>query len=124
MLRSLDMERAGNFLGNTFRKMKRPEAAIAWLSAVWPSVVGSTLAAHTRPVRCSQGRLEISADAKPWRRQIEGLSVEFSAQVNKAWGSTLVREVKFVASQAELRHVSKELDNDHTPFVRGNRKQR
>ena len=117
------MERAGNFLGNTFRKMKRPEAAIAWLSAVWPSVVGSTLAAHTRPVRCSHGRLEISADAKPWRRQIEGLSVEFSAQVNKAWGSTLVREVKFVASQAELRHVSKELDNNHTPFVRGNRKQ-
>ena len=118
------MERAGNFLGNTFRKMKRPEATIAWLNAVWPSVVGRTLAAHTRPVRCTHGRLEISADAKPWRKQIEGLSVEFSAQVNKAWGSTLVREVKFVATQAELRHVSKELDNNHTPFVRGNRKPR
>jgi predicted nucleic acid-binding Zn ribbon protein len=117
------MERAGNFLGHTLRRMKRPEAAMAWLSAVWPNVVGPTLAAHTRPVRCSLGRLEISADGKPWQRQIEGMTTEFRDQVNKAWGSTLIREVKFVASQAELRHVSKEFDNNHTPFVRGNRKQ-
>ena len=102
--------------------MKRPEATIMWLSAVWPSVVGSTLAAHTSPVRCMHGRLEIRADGKPWQRQIEGLSDEFRANVNKAWGSTLVREVKFVVTQAELRHISKELDNNHTPFVRGNRK--
>jgi predicted nucleic acid-binding Zn ribbon protein len=116
------MHRAGDFLGSTFRALKRPEAAITWLSAVWPSVVGAAMAAHTRPVRCSHGRLEISADGKPWQRQIEGMTREFRDQVNKAWGSALIREVKFVASQAELRHISKELDNNHTPFVRGNRK--
>jgi predicted nucleic acid-binding Zn ribbon protein len=116
------MERAGSFLGSTFRKMKRPEAAMTWLSATWPAVVGQTLAAHTRPVRCIQGRLEISADGRPWQRQIEGMAGDFRDQINRAWGAALIREVKFVATQAELRHVSKELDNNHTPFVRGNRK--
>ncbi len=118
------MERAGDFLGTVLRKTKRPEAAMAWLTGVWPSVVGKTLAAHTRPVRCAGACLEISADAKPWENQIEGMKREFCDQVNKAWGSTLVRDVKFVATQASLRHVDKEFDDEHTPFVRGNRKQR
>jgi hypothetical protein len=38
--------------------------------------------------------------------------------VNKAWGSTLVREVKFVAAKPGPRHISRELDNEHTPFIR------
>ena len=43
---------------------------------------------------------------------------EFCAQVNKAWGSTLVREVKFVAAKPGPRHISHELDNEHIPFIR------
>jgi hypothetical protein len=42
----------------------------------------------------------------------------FCAQVNKAWGSTLVREVKFVAAKPGPRHISHELDNEHIPFIR------
>lgn len=101
--------------------MKRPEAAVAWLSGVWPSVVGKTLAAHTRPVRCHAGCLEIAADDKPWQNQIEQMQREFCAQVNKAWGATLVREVKFVAAKPGPRHISHELDNEHTPFIRKRR---
>jgi predicted nucleic acid-binding Zn ribbon protein len=116
------MERAGDFLGSVLRKTRRPEAAMVWLRGAWPSVVGKTLSAHTRPMKCSNGCLEISADGKAWERQMEGMKREFCEQVNKAWGGTLVREVKFVATQASLRHLDKEFDNEHTPFVRGNRK--
>jgi len=97
---------------------------MVWLMGVWRSVVGEALAAHTRPMKCSGGCLEISADAKAWEKQIEGMKREFCVQVNRAWGGTLVREVKFVATQASRRHVDKEFDNEHTPFVRGNRKER
>jgi predicted nucleic acid-binding Zn ribbon protein len=99
--------------------MRRPEAALAWLTSAWPSVVGSTLAAHTRPVRCGSGCLEVSADGKAWQKQLEAMKGEFCAQVNCSWGGNLVREVKFVAKPGP--HVSHELDNNHLPFVRRRR---
>ncbi len=111
------MEKAENFLGGMLRQLKRPEAAVAWLSGVWPQVVGRTIAAHTRPVRCAGGCLEVATDGKPWRVQLETMQKEFCAQVNRNWGGTLVREVKFVPA-TRLRHISHEFDNDHTPFVR------
>ena len=101
--------------------MKRPEAALAWLTSAWPTVVGKTLAAHTRPVRCGSGCLEISADGKAWQKQLEAMQSEFCAQVNCSWGGNLVREVKFVAARPGPRNVSRELDNNHTPFVRRRR---
>jgi predicted nucleic acid-binding Zn ribbon protein len=110
------MERAGNFLGGMLRQLKRPEAAVAWLSGVWPSVVGNTLAAHTRPVRCFSGCLEIFTDGKAWQKQLEQMKPEFCAQVNKAWGGTLVRDVKFAKPVAA--RISHELDNEHIPFIR------
>jgi predicted nucleic acid-binding Zn ribbon protein len=115
------MERAGNFLGGTLRQIKRPEAVVAWLSGVWPSVVGKTLAAHTRPVRCQAGCLEIAADTKAWQKQLEQMKPEFCAQVNKAWGGSLIREVKFAASKPGPRRISHEMDNEHTPFIRRRR---
>lgn len=111
------MERAGNFLGGVLRQMKRPEAAVAWLTGVWPMVVGATVAAHTRPVRCAAGCLEVATDGKAWQIQLETMSVEFRAQVNRNWGGTLVREIRFVPA-ARPRHISHEFNNDHTPFVR------
>jgi predicted nucleic acid-binding Zn ribbon protein len=99
------------------RKMKRPEAAVALLAGVWPTVVGSTIAAHTRPVRCSGGCLEVATDGKPWQMQLETMSGEFCAQVNRNWGANLIREIRFVAGTPP-GHISHEFNNDHTPFVR------
>jgi predicted nucleic acid-binding Zn ribbon protein len=113
----IPMDKACNLLGGMLRQLRRPEAAVAWLSGVWPQVVGRTIAAHTRPVRCAAGCLEIAADGKPWRIQLETMSNEFCAQVNRNWGGTLVREIKFVDAHRP-RHISHEFDNDHTPFVR------
>jgi predicted nucleic acid-binding Zn ribbon protein len=112
------MERAGNFLGGILRQIKRPEAVVAWLSSVWPRIVGKTLAAHTRPVRCQHGCLEVSADTKAWQKQLAQMKAEFCEQVNKAWGSTLIREVKFSARKPGPQKISRELDNEHTPFIR------
>ncbi|HEY0703074.1 MAG TPA: DUF721 domain-containing protein [Candidatus Acidoferrales bacterium] len=115
------MERAGNFLGGVLRQVKRPEAAVAWLCGVWPSVVGATVAAHTRPVRCANGRLEVATDGKRWQVQLETMRAEFCMQVNRNWGGSLVREIEFVPMAARA-HISHEFDNQHTPFVRPRRK--
>jgi predicted nucleic acid-binding Zn ribbon protein len=91
------MDKAGDLLGRVARKIKHPEAPLIWLSSSWPQIVGKTLAAHTRPLRCQGGRLEIGADAKPWQKQLEHMARDFCERINHAWGSTLIREVKFVA---------------------------
>ncbi|HVB57272.1 MAG TPA: DUF721 domain-containing protein [Candidatus Acidoferrales bacterium] len=112
------MEKAGEFLGRVVRRLERPEAALAWLTSSWAAVVGKTLAAHTRPVRCESGCLEVSADGKAWRKQLESMKSEFCARVNQAWGGNLVHEIKFVAAKPGPKRVSREMDNEHTPFVR------
>jgi predicted nucleic acid-binding Zn ribbon protein len=114
------MERAGKFLGGMLRRLERPEAALAWLSSAWPNIVGKILAKHTKPVRCQAGRLEIAADGKAWQKQLESMEKEFCARVNQAWGGNLVREVKFITKPGPKR-VSREMDNEHTPFVRRRR---
>jgi predicted nucleic acid-binding Zn ribbon protein len=110
------MERAGEFLGRALRRLDRTEAALAWLTSAWPSIVGQSLASHTRPVRCERGTLDIAAVGAPWTVHIESMQREFCTLINQAWGSTLIREVKFLAScPARLSH---ELDSTHTPFLR------
>jgi len=115
-IRSL-MERAGDILGKVARRLGRPEAALAWLQSSWPTVVGRTIAAHTRPVRCENARLELTVDAEVWLQQLETMHDEICARINRAWGATLIREVKFV-SKPGPRKLSRETDNEHTPFIR------
>src|SRR5215469_12146173 len=100
------MQKAGDLLGGAVRRMKRPEATIAWLASAWPTIVGKMLAAHTRPLRCEGGCLEIGADHKDWKSQLEPMKSEFCARINQAWGGKLVREVKFVATPKGLHKTS------------------
>lgn len=112
------MERAGEFLGKVVRRLQRPEAALAWLTAAWPSIVGKALAAHTRPVRCAAGLLEVTIDAKAWQKQLAEMTREFRGRINQAYGSNLVREVKFTVSKSGPKRLPHDLDNEYTPFVR------
>jgi predicted nucleic acid-binding Zn ribbon protein len=112
------MDRVGEVLGKIVRRMDRPEATLAWLTGSWTAIVGKTLAAHTRPIRCQNGCLEVAADGKGWRNQLESMKTEFCARLNQAWGGNLIREIKFVAARPGPKRVSRELDNEHTPFVR------
>jgi predicted nucleic acid-binding Zn ribbon protein len=115
------MERAGEFLGRIARRLDRPEAAFAWLAGAWPSIVGQTLAAHTRPMRCQSGCLEIAVDTKVWKQQLDAVKRVFCERVNCAWGGNLVREVKFLTAKPGPKRISHEADNDHIPFIRRRR---
>lgn len=110
------MNRAGDFLGNVIRRINHPDATLAWLEGAWPSVVGPQLASHTRPLRCVNHRLELSADSSAWQSQLSGMEADLRARINSAWGGNLVRELKFVRNSSQL--VARELDNSHTPFIR------
>jgi predicted nucleic acid-binding Zn ribbon protein len=112
------MQRAGEILGNALRRLNRPEAALAWLRSAWPGIVGPALAAHTRPVRSFNGRLELLADSQVWQQQLESMKSELCDRVNQSWGARLVREVSFVAAKTGSAH---EADNDHIPFIRRRR---
>lgn len=114
------MQRANEFLGKAVRKMDRPEAALAWLTGSWSTIVGKTLAGHTRPIHCQNGCLEIAADGKGWRKQLESMKEDFCKRINQAWGGRLVRDVKFVAKPG-LKRAPRHLDNEHTPFIRKQR---
>jgi predicted nucleic acid-binding Zn ribbon protein len=115
------MERIGQILGKALRQLDRPEAALAWLSSAWPSIVGKAMAGHARPVRCTAGCLELAADGKPWQQQLENMQRELCTRINQAWGGNLVREVKFVAAKPGPTRSSREADNEHTPFIRRRR---
>jgi predicted nucleic acid-binding Zn ribbon protein len=114
------MERAGEFLGRVARRLKGDQAPLAWLSAVWPQVVGEALASHVRPVRCQGGRLDLVADGEAWRKEIDGMGSELCRRINAAWGGSLVREVSAAAAKAGPAR-SHETDNNHTPFIRRGR---
>jgi predicted nucleic acid-binding Zn ribbon protein len=115
------MERAGEFLGRVVRRLKRSDATFAWLVSAWPTVVGPTLGAHTRPVRCDGDCIELTADGKAWQHQLETMQSELCGRINRAWGGSLVREVKFVAAKPGLQGVRHETDNQYRPFIRRRR---
>ena len=126
------MDRIGEFLGKALRRMDRPEAAMAWLSSAWPTIVGRALAEHARPLRCQSGCLELSADGKPWQQQLESMKREICARINQAWGGKLVSDVKFTSagdfsgvrsspSTPGPTRASFEADNQHIPFIRRRR---
>jgi len=115
------MHRAGDFLGKVVRRFDRPEATLAWLEGAWSAIAGSALAGHTRPTRCVGGLLEVTADAKAWQQQIEGMKRELRDRVNRAWGGNLVRDVEFLAAKPGPKAANRESDNAHTPFIRRRR---
>jgi predicted nucleic acid-binding Zn ribbon protein len=112
------MERAGEILGKALRRLKRPEAALAWLSSAWPSIVGESLAMHARPVRCTAGCLELAAESAAWQQQLLTMKQELCGRINRAWGASLVREVKFVPARFALNRPLRDVDNEYTPFIR------
>jgi hypothetical protein len=112
------MEKASEILSAAMRQMRQPEATIAWLAGTWASIVGDQIAAHTRPVALTGGLLEIRTSGTDWQKQLEGMASEFRDKINRAWGGRLVHELCFATAMPSAGTVSKEEDNQHTPFVR------
>lgn len=115
------MERAGDFLGSCMHRMRDPKASTAWLRAMWPSLVGETMATHLRLADCIRGTLRIEADSREWKNQADAMSEQMRSRVNQAWGRVLVREL--VVEMARTRpRLPYEIDNDHVPFLRNRTK--
>ncbi|MBI1750744.1 MAG: DUF721 domain-containing protein [Acidobacteria bacterium] len=95
------MERAGQSLWSALRRVARPEKPLDLLVAVWPLMLGRRLASHTRPVAWVKGRVDVAVDEPEWQDQLESMGKDVRAQVNRWWGSELVREVRFVPEKAK-----------------------
>lgn len=111
------MERVGDFLGAALHRMRDRKASAAWLRALWPSLIGETMAAHLRLVSCSGATLHIETDSREWKSQAETMSEQLRNRVNQAWGGVLVRELRIEMARSASR-LPYEIDNDHVPFLR------
>lgn len=110
------MERAGDFLGVALRQTRDPKASAAWLRALWPSLIGETMAAHLRLASCAKGALRLEADSREWKNHAEAMNERLRNRVNQAWGGVLVRELLIEVARA--KRLPYEIDNDHLPFLR------
>jgi predicted nucleic acid-binding Zn ribbon protein len=112
------MKRIGEFIAPALRRATSQRSSFAWLAGTWPAIVGKHLAAHTRPSHISNGVLEIAVTGKEWRAELESEASEFRARVNEAWGSSVIREVRFSDERKVGPRLRHELDNNYTPFFR------
>jgi hypothetical protein len=93
------MEHSSKALWRALRRVARPEEPLDLLRAVWPVMVGPRLAAHTRPVSWHRGRVDIAVGDENWRRELAWLTDEIRSQINRWWGTSLVREVRLVKAR-------------------------
>jgi predicted nucleic acid-binding Zn ribbon protein len=112
------IKKISEFIGPALRRATAQRSSFAWLAGTWPAIVGKQLAAHTRPSHIANGVLEIAVTNKEWRTQLESVAAEFRARVNEAWGSSVIREVRFSDERKSGPRLRHELDNNYTPFVR------
>ncbi len=114
MLESRKMKRAGEILAPLMRRLTARDAPLPWLEGAWKSIVGSRLAAHTRPVKLSNGILEISADSLEWKNQLKDMVDEFPRRINVAWSGRLVVKALIVPDAG----LEAGAEAERNPFVR------
>jgi predicted nucleic acid-binding Zn ribbon protein len=114
MLESRKMKRAGEILAPLMRRLMARDAPLPWLEGSWKSIVGSRLAAHTRPVKLSNGVLEISADSLEWKNQLKDMVDEFPRRINAAWSGRLVEKALIILDA----RLEADAEAERNPFVR------
>lgn len=60
----------------------------------WAQIVGSDLAAHTKPESLSDGELTITADSTAWATQVRLLAAQLVRRLNTELGDGTVRRVR------------------------------
>jgi predicted nucleic acid-binding Zn ribbon protein len=68
----------------------------------WPLACGSAVAERTRPLECSQGVLRVEVPDAGWRRELQALTPEYLAVINR-YVRESVRRIEFVIPGAR-RH--------------------
>jgi predicted nucleic acid-binding Zn ribbon protein len=69
-------------------------AAVGSVFGRWPQIVGSDLAAHTRPDRFTEGELLVIADSTAWATQVRLLAGTLVRRLNSELGEGTVTRVK------------------------------
>ncbi len=72
----------------------------------WNDVVGATLAAHSRPLRVRQGRMEVAVPSAVWRAQLSLMKRDIVARLNTAIGADTIRDLVLVNEQIDKRSAS------------------
>lgn len=69
-------------------------AAGGSLAGRWAEIVGSDLAAHTRPDSLADGELTVTADSTAWATQLRLLAAQLVRRLNTELGDGMVRQVR------------------------------
>lgn len=69
------------------------DVAVGAVIGRWTQVVGADVAAHCRPKKFQDGRLEVQADSTAWATQFRLLIPHLMRRLGEELGETVVREV-------------------------------
>jgi predicted nucleic acid-binding Zn ribbon protein len=72
----------------------REPAAAGSVFGRWADIVGTDLAAHTRPDSLADGELTVSADSTAWATQLRLLAAQLVRRLNAEIGDGAVRRVR------------------------------
>jgi hypothetical protein len=95
------MEEVGRIVPRALKKhVRRDEAPLlAVVTGLWSRVAGRAIAEQARPAAFSAGTLTLSSDSESWAVQLQALSGEICAAVNKALGQHLVKHLRVRLNQ-------------------------
>jgi len=65
------------------------------LQSAWTRIVGEAIAAHTFPARLHERRLIVLTSDQTWRAQLEALSSDVLARINRLFGVELVEVIEY-----------------------------
>jgi predicted nucleic acid-binding Zn ribbon protein len=85
----------------------REDAAAGSLAGRWAQIVGTDLAAHTRPDRLTDGELTVTADSTAWATQLRLLAAQLVRRLNAELGAGAVRQVRVRGPASAASPVSK-----------------
>lgn len=67
------------------------------LMTLWPEVVGPTVAAQTRPLKCRDGILHVAVSSSAWLQQLALMRNEIVRHYDRKVGKGAIHEVRFTA---------------------------
>ncbi|MBI3665067.1 MAG: DUF721 domain-containing protein [Acidobacteria bacterium] len=90
------MEPVSSILPQAYRKLAGQAAdEEALLLSLWPVVVGSRVAARTRPIRLFGFTLIVETAAQDWRKQLAQMSGDIVTRLNAAAGKAVLKDLEF-----------------------------
>jgi len=111
------MERAARLIKNknVSRELLSDEQL---LRAIWPSAVGKAISAHTQTAQIVRGTLIVEVEDAIWQRQLNSLSRQIMARVQKLLGSSRITDVEFriaIPRRQPARVESRQSDTSASP---------